>query len=699
MRVRCAYFKTMERDSKTGETGFTVTPFEQYAGMVDGLLFCRGIIPVFTKEMPLALEGEEKDGTFSVTDAGLLLGVGDDNMRLLSYACPDIDKSLLKSLAALDLSSVKERTKREIQEWLSSEGLPGETAVHSVMKVRAMLQQKEISDLLAEYDVPYDRIEAVVKRNVPLSKFRRNPYVDCLYSGISIQATDRIAMERFGIKAMDIERLKGYTMAAMLYSKACGNTCTTMEWLLQCVNSTMKKSACPEEQMNLPILYYCLTKLNIQFLEMQDAVYVYDANVYEEENTVIRHLARLNAPNGQVYEFDTDAIEEKLGIRYNEEQRMALNSLRRNGVKIITGPPGSGKTALVMGIVEAFRQRGRKTVRLSATTGRAAKVLSSYCGEKAETVNKMLDIRPFETGLSSKTENNPVEADLIIVDEVSMLGLQLASFLFKAVKTGCTLILVGDKDQLKSVDYGNVLEDLIESGMVEVYHLTKIMRQDGVIRENGQRINAGEPALTEDDTFRIIHCQTEEEALEKLLSNVGQGHMQVLSPVKGGAIGVRSLNEKLRPQRAGVFLTYAGTRYYTGDSVIMNQTDYEKGFINGDIGVIESISEDRIMKIRFADKAISLHQSELSVINLAYAITVHKFQGSEDNEIHILMPEEPRVMLTRRMLYTAVTRAKKKVRIYSVKDAIPYTISNNAERKRFTLLRYRLGGANSRVQK
>jgi len=287
-----------------------------------------------------------------------------------------------------------------------------------------------------------------------------------------------------------------------------------------------------------------------------------------------------------------DEIEKHLGIHYNMGQRQAFKLLRTSGVKILTGPPGSGKTALIKGILYAFREHGKKAFKLSATTGRASQVMSDACGYPAQTVNKMLDIRPYGEHYASKNLNNPLNAELLIVDEISMIGVELFSFLVQAVKSGTIVLLVGDKDQLQSVEYGNVLDDLIQCGLFEVYRLTEIMRQEGSICENAARINKGIFDLKPDLNFKLWDFQSTEEAFQALLKNFTYDS-QILSPVKGGMLGTTHINQSVHKKTGGECLTYGGVDYCIGDRIIMLQTNYDIGYFNGDIGIICNIIHER----------------------------------------------------------------------------------------------------------
>ncbi len=271
--------------------------------------------------------------------------------------------------------------------------------------------------------------------------------------------------------------------------------------------------------------------------------------------------------------------------------------------------------------------------------------MSNSSKREAETINKMLNIRPYGDKLHGKNANDPVEGDFIIVDEVSMLGTKLASCLLSAVKTGAILLLVGDENQLQSVEYGNVLQDLIRSNVVEVYRLNEIMRQTGAICENALLINKGVSSLIKDDSFHVYEC-SEEEAMKKLFQLMKKPDTQILSSVKGGMLGTRCLNreiQKMKNRGRKICLLYKQQPFYEQDSIILTETNYEKGYFNGDIGKIIGRNEDGLL-VEFESKVLCLDQGDFHVMELAYVITTHKSQGTiretiDEDKICIFIPE------------------------------------------------------------
>lgn len=313
-------------------------------------------------------------------------------------------------------------------------------------------------------------------------------------------------------------------------------------------------------------------------------------------------------------------------------------------------------------------------------------------GAYYDRIYKLLNLRPCGDTVLCKSEGDPIDAGLIIVDEVSMLDLEIASYLFPAVRNGAIIILCGDDNQLESVGYGKVLADLIDCGKVEVYRLYQIMRQSGTICENASIILSGSAEIKLDESFSLHRYTSDNEAVKAMMSNLKYECSFVLSPVKKkGEAGVYALNKIIQesiPNLTYCF-SYNNENFHIGDRIIMTQTNYDQGYFNGDIGTISSFCEG-ILSVTFFDKVLSLSRDDFANMQLAYSITVHKSQGSEIDDVHIILPDSCKNMLTRRIVYTAITRAKSHVYIYSVGDAFEYAVKNKAEHQRRSNLVYRI---------
>lgn len=403
---------------------------------------------------------------------------------------------------------------------------------------------------------------------------------------------------------------------------------------------------------------------------------------------------------------DTDAIvneaQRQTGIKYNEQQRDAIRMAATEGVMILTGGPGTGKTTTLRGMLAVLTHYGY-TYELCAPTGRAAKRMSEMTHQEAKTIHRLLE---FQEGKFSRDESNPLAADVIICDEASMVDLLLMQSLLKAMKVGAKFIIIGDNDQLPSVGPGRVLGDLIDSGKVPTVKLTQIHRQaeGSYIIYNAHRIiNGNFPILDNKNSkdFFFDNVEDEEKAAQEVISLVRSRlpakypgkEIQVLCPNRKNSTGCNMLNvimqEALNPE--GPATEYHGTIYRNGDRVMQTKNNYQKGVFNGDVGTVTSADGDSIY-VMFDDGNTAQHYAdeELGELDLAYATTIHKSQGSEYDIVVIVLMKSASIMLQRNLLYTAVTRAKDVCLIVGQKQAIYTCIAEWRMTPRQTRLKERL---------
>jgi len=415
-------------------------------------------------------------------------------------------------------------------------------------------------------------------------------------------------------------------------------------------------------------------------------------------------------------------IEREQGIKYARLQREALELAANTDVMALTGGPGTGKTTTVRGILKFFNTVGLKTV-LCAPTGRAAKRLSELCGGEAATVHRLLgasldeDMHVFE-----HNEENPLDADAVIVDESSMIDIELMCSLLRALKDGCRLIMIGDADQLPPVGPGNMFSDVIRSEIVPVIALTEIFRQaqDSGIVKCAHDVNNGIiPDLSvKYPDFFFMRRQNEKQLAEtvaelcsrRLPENMGvnSSQIQVLSPTRKRAAGTFALNEllqeKLNPQNATKKEKQSGDFLLRmGDKVMQIRNNYDiiwespdkrftgAGVFNGDVGVIKSIDhDDESLIVDFEDKLVKYSFDKLSELEPAYAMTVHKSQGSEYHTVILAMTSAASLLLSRSVLYTAMTRAKNLLVVVGSPDVMARMVLNDKKQKRYSGLRARL---------
>ena len=450
---------------------------------------------------------------------------------------------------------------------------------------------------------------------------------------------------------------------------------------------------------------------------------IYLPPFYFSELGTAKRLAAIFRENS-CFRVNSDGLEERIsrrtGMRYDEIQMQAIRTAVRSKVLVLTGGPGTGKTTPTLGIITAFREAGARIL-LAAPTGRAAKRLSEATGMEAKTIHRLLEVKPPEG--YQRNEEKPLEGDVLIVDECSMIDIMLMYSLLRAVPDSMTLILVGDVDQLPSVGAGNVLRDIIDSGRFPVVRLTRIFRQasESRIIMNAHRINSGRmPDISNgrqsDFFFMDMEKQAEkkgkdaadssvlaEEAAQTIVDlvktklsgyyRIPSPEIQVLTPMQRGIVGASSLNQVLQEalNPGGTGLRRGGVLYKAGDKVMQIRNNYDKEVFNGDIGVIGAVDlEERELTVRFDDRSVVYDVSELDELVLAYATTIHKAQGSEYPIVVMPVLMNHFVMLQRNLIYTGITRAKKVLVLVGTRRALSYAVKNITVDRRGTMLAQRI---------
>ncbi|WP_287792632.1 ATP-dependent RecD-like DNA helicase [Megamonas sp.] len=439
-----------------------------------------------------------------------------------------------------------------------------------------------------------------------------------------------------------------------------------------------------------PYLYYAEKKVAMRLLQLQQAT-----EPLSEDNLSLFI---------KVWEKDNQ-------IQLAQKQKEAIKACLHHGVLVLTGGPGTGKTTVIKGILSILKAQGLK-IRLAAPTGRAAKRLSETTGQKALTIHRLLEANNLaqddnlQLGFS-KDINDQLDADVIILDEVSMVDIVLMHHFLNAVPDGCRIILVGDTDQLPAVGPGSVLKDIIRSQKIPAIRLDEIFRQaqTSMIIQNAHIINAGRlPDIRKQySDFVFYELNDDTSITQKILDLCTKDlphegfdvlkDVQVLSPMHRFLCGVENLNlmlqEQLNPKKNQDELKYSSQTFRVGDKVMHIRNNYQKNVFNGDIGFIQDINNEKLT-VDYFDHIVTYEKNELNELTLAYASSVHKSQGSEYKVVIIPLSTSHYIMLQRNLLYTAITRAKQKVIIIGSKKALMTAIQSNRTQKRYTLLAERL---------
>lgn len=539
--------------------------------------------------------------------------------------------------------------------------------------------------------------------NESISIVRANPYrlADDIW-GIGFKTADKIA-QQLGFDKNSYERCRSGLIYVLNQLADEGHCYATREQLFA--------EAVRILEMDTPLLETSLTRMIEEesvIAEEQDAIYL--PPFYHSEIGTARRIKNILAQMSFFQRTDVEKIIETVekdeGITYDDFQKEAIRTAASSKFMILTGGPGTGKTTTTLAIIRVFQQMGAR-VALAAPTGRAAKRMSEATGMEAKTIHRLLEYKPPE-GYQRNAEN-PLECDVLIIDETSMVDIILMYNLLKAVADRTIVILVGDVDQLPSVGAGNVLGDLIASGQVNVVKLTKIFRQaqGSAIITNAHRINKGEfPQLKGGSSGDFFFIEAEDPAkaaetirdlcvhrLPKYYRLDPINDIQVLCPMQRGETGAQNLNLLLQEalNKSEISLKYGGRTYKLGDKVMQIQNNYDKNVFNGDIGTITSIDpEERTLTINFDGTPVEYDATELDETVLAYATTVHKSQGSEYKVVVAPFTMQHYMMLKRNLLYTCVTRAKKLLVLVGTKKAIAMAVRNNQSSRRNTKLAERL---------
>ena len=533
-----------------------------------------------------------------------------------------------------------------------------------------------------------------------IDKVKENPYrlADDIW-GIGFKTADGIA-SKMGYEKNDLRRCKSglsYTLSRLSDD---GHVYAEQEQLL--------KSAVELLEADQDSIVQAMKEMveSEQLIMDGDVIYL-PPFYYAEIGTAnkLKNLMGSTSMKAVPVQPNIQAISLQTGIEYDDVQVDAIRQAVNSKVMVLTGGPGTGKTTTTQGIIAALKDMGLKIL-LAAPTGRAAKRMSEATGMEAKTIHRLLEYNPADG--YKRNDENPIEGDVLIVDECSMIDILLMNNLVKALSESMRLILVGDIDQLPSVGAGNVLRDIIESGQVPVVRLTRIFRQaqSSRIVMSAHAINEGRfPDISNGMNTDFFFIKNEDAdsvaaAIVNLVKNrlpksyqMPLSKIQVLTPMQRGVVGSANLNlvlqEALNPSKEG--LNRGGYNYRKGDRVMQIRNNYDKEVFNGDLGYVESVNmEDRTLTVNFEDRRVEYDISELDELSLAYATTIHKAQGSEYPIVVMPVLMKHYVMLQRNLIYTGITRAKKICVLIGSTKALAYAIRNLTVSDRNTKLKERM---------
>ena len=587
---------------------------------------------------------------------------------------------------------------------------------------RRQVSLRRLMEFLSQYGIkPYVAIQLYHQLgDISIETVRDNPYI-LIEFGAEFFESDAMALE-MGFEGDCPQRVEAAVMFELSHNLNNGHTFLPYSKLIAATNQLIEAG----EDVVVEALEVLCETGHIVRCEVagQDACYLYD--IFDAEQYTARRISDMASNTAFSYENAENLIERverEQGVTYSEGQRLAVTLAASDPVLVLTGGPGTGKTTSVRAILALFDMLGLDTT-LCAPTGRAAKRMSEVCGREAATIHRLLGAMMGENGdlTFEHDESDPLETDAIIVDESSMIDINLMASLLHALKPGCRLVMVGDADQLPSVGPGNVFSDIIRSEVVNTVRLTEIFRQaqESKIVRSAHMINSGvTPDLknSNGDFFFLKRTDNQRAAdtiislcTERLPKNMGisPSEIQVLSPTRRHELGTQNLNKLL--QNALNPLTdgkkekeYGEFLYREGDKVMQIRNNYDimwktldglhqgTGVFNGDVGVISAIDYQReIVTVEYDDKRVEYLYEQLNELEPAYAMTVHKSQGSEYGAVILAASDSAPQLQVRSVLYTAVTRAKKLLIIVGDDNVIARMVSNDRRTRRYSGLRARL---------
>ncbi len=555
-----------------------------------------------------------------------------------------------------------------------------------------------------------------------------NPYVlNDEISGIGFLTSDRIA-KSLGIEPQSDFRVQSGIRYVLNNFSGLGNTYMPKDKLIeQCQKVLMVDKELIEVNIYNSVLEGKVKVEKINDIEAVYALPYYFCELGVTNKIITLSIEKFQTINSDVL-FEISSFENKHNIKFADSQKDAILGAFENGIEIITGGPGTGKTTIIKCIIEIYENNGMKVL-LAAPTGRAAKRMTESTGREAKTIHRLLEmgVSEDENSFFGRDEGEPLEGDVIIIDEASMIDIMLMNSLLKAIKLGTRVIIVGDVDQLPSVGPGNVLRDLINSNFIKVVRLNKIFRQgkESMIILNAHRINNGElPYLNKKDgDFFFDNRENNESILQTILDLVNRRipmfnskwnkvkDIQILSPTRKGILGIENLNNELQailnpPDKYKKERKFKDFIFRVGDKVMQTKNNYSLkwnriggygdnegvGVFNGDMGFIESIDEENntITVIFDDERRIVYDNVYVEELELAYAITIHKSQGSEFKVVITPTFMGSAFLMNRNILYTGITRAKELVVVVGSQKALKYMVDNTNSMERYSSLKERI---------
>lgn len=706
MEVFGTYKETIFRNEATGFTIFKLELSDFIPEFESRIITCKGELSFSFLCLPLKITGTKQISSYG------------EELEVESVEpCVKGEKEAIDFLSSECCKGISEKLAQKIIDAIGTDifSLPDNPDAYSILtkvdgigpgKAKAIINvlnqakhQKDLLEYIKKFGGNFVTTEKILMKfgiNA-LKELDRNPYNVGLNCGMDFLACDMMAKDK-GFTVNSIERVEALVLSIINRDYQSGNAYMTLDRLIKNADYISKKrSAFTGSTISTyQIVSACDNLKDIRVDISNDEIRYYLEKSYEDEIKTAKNIERFQK-NKKKNNININRIicicERELGIKYSDKQKECFNFLRSNGIKVITGGPGTGKSTVINGLTYAYHKLyPDNNIVMMAPTGRAAQRINEITGHEAGTIHRMLGICPF--GNDGRIQTNyyaDYPADMIVVDESSMIDNELMGALTDSLQSNCLLIMVGDIDQLPSIGAGSVLRDMI-TAKIETVKLDVNYRQKGkaTIIDNATTINNGASNLITNDEFVIQQFYSPEslaDAAKKtfisLYDKKNPYSVQILCPQNKGKAGTYMLNKNIQSElnKRGAFIANSYAHFKIGDKVMATKNNYEEDYFNGDVGLITDATEVTFT-VNFNSRTLIIPRENIEDFQLAYACTIHKSQGSEYDTIIVCLPKEADGMIKRNLLYTAVTRAKKKVYILTQNGCIQSAVKRTTTQSR-----------------
>lgn len=733
------YIKAIRRNFSNGYTVFYVSckGFDEFK--IDGRIMCKGYLPITTNGVPLKLCGifkQENSGIyfFDISESSLYSDKKEITLEyILNIKIKGIGPKTAEKIVEITGPDIFSYIKQEnALENLKKTGLQEEKIRKLIEVINETHFEKQIFEYVKRFGGTYLHSQNLFDRyhSDAINQIKKAPYFIGRSADIPFIVCDAIARKE-GFTPYNKNRLQSLVFNALYSISHKGHTISSLPDIYKEVKFLIKNSAFPETAIPCSTIACALCSSRfIKQVKNENKTVIYALKEFDDAEEIIAENIAKTINSIRYFPIDiTKEIpitEEKLHIKYSDKQKETFNFLLSSGIKILTGGPGTGKSTVVNGLIDIYkRYKPSAKIFLCAPTGRAAQKMKEITGHKAFTIHRLLNIQPYKSERDEidYADVECLDADLIIIDEVSMVDTKLFAYITSAVPSNAIVVLCGDTFQLPSVGAGNILHDLISLNLFDIVMLDVIHRQKGnsEIVALSQGIKNGDISsfigphrylqsnektmkLYGSPEVQIIETETAQTinesivmALQNRFFKEGDKYfinnileLQVLSSTKKNNAGTVELNKSVKSVYSHVD-NNENTTFSVGDKIMMIENNYDIGYYNGDIGIIKYFNmENNSVVVEIDGKEYEIPHNNIQDISLAYACTIHKSQGSEYQYVIIALPKEPSSILQRNLIYTAVTRAKKYVAIISEQGALQTAINKNHSIQRKTNLKHKI---------